>query len=102
MLEAERDAAGGAPDAVRAVILDLGPVFDVDSSGTHFLDEYANTLDRAGIALVLANPQQPVLLMLHRAGIIDKLGPQAVHVNLADAVAHAKELLRPEAAAKSV
>ena len=102
MLEAERDAAGGATDAVRAIILDLGPVFDIDSSGTHFLDDYINTLGRADIALVLANPQQNVILMLHRAGIVDKLGSQAVHVNLADAVAYAKELVRPEVVAKSV
>lgn len=83
-------------DHIRFVVIDMSPVTDIDSSAMHFLDDFIDELAQDGIELVLANPSQQALLQLKRSKLIHKIKEENVHVNMADAVAHAAAVVRQE------
>ncbi|PRW56212.1 sulfate transporter [Chlorella sorokiniana] len=85
-------AAAESGDRVRAVVLDLSPVTDIDATGIHFLEDLIDELRDDGIDLVLGNPAKNVLVQLKRAALVRKIGRANIHINVADAVNQATSL----------
>jgi len=94
-----RKALAQSPDTpsneqYRAVVLDMGPVTDVDFNAFHALTLLADWLKARNIQLLFANPTKKVTALFHRGGFTTKLGPEAFHVNVHNAVLYAKNLIR--------
>ncbi|KAI7843852.1 hypothetical protein COHA_002403 [Chlorella ohadii] len=85
-------AAAEGGDRVRAVVLDLSPVTDIDATGIHFLDDLVDELRDDNVDLVLGNPAKNVLVQLKRAHLVRKIGRANIHINVADAVNQATSL----------
>jgi SulP family sulfate permease len=79
-------AEGAAPEPVRWVVIDAEAIGDVDSSGAGVLADLADGLRGRGITLVLARLKAVVSEYLGRAGVIEKVGPEHVYLEVHDAV----------------
>lgn len=79
------------------VIFNLQSVNFVDSQGASKLGEIADYLHANGVSFRLARVKPRVMDVLERDGLIQRIGPASVHLDVAEAVeAHLKQL-RPEA-----
>ncbi|KAL1832820.1 hypothetical protein ACET3Z_002471 [Daucus carota] len=68
------------------VILDMGAVGNIDTSGISMFEEIKKTLDRRGLKLVLANPGGEVIKKLNKAKFIDALGQEWIYLTVGEAV----------------
>ena len=73
---------GAAEPLPTTVIIDVGANPDLDITSTDMLGELADALHAAGIGLALADACQPVLDMLHRSGLAEKLGDHGVYLTV--------------------
>ena len=73
---------------VRWIVLDGGPINVVDLTGADTLEALIDELETRGIRLGLANARRGVREMLHRAGVLERIGVDAVFPAL-DAAADA-------------
>jgi sulfate permease, SulP family len=80
-------AEGAAPEPVRWVVLDAESIGDVDSSGAGALADLADALGERGITMAFARLKSAVAEYLARAGVLEKVGPEHVYVEVDDAVA---------------
>ncbi|XP_017249093.1 sulfate transporter 3.1 [Daucus carota subsp. sativus] len=71
---------------LKYVILDMGGIADIDTSGTSMLEEVKSTLDRRGIKLVMANPGGEVLKKLNNAKLMAKVGQEWFFLTVGEAV----------------
>jgi SulP family sulfate permease len=71
-----------------ALVLDMEGVSDIDTTAVQQLDELLEDLDTAKVEVAFARVRQPVLQMFDRAGITDRVGDDAVFLEVDDAVAH--------------
>ncbi|KAF9686933.1 hypothetical protein SADUNF_Sadunf02G0041700 [Salix dunnii] len=69
------------------VILDMGAVGNIDTSGIGMLEEVKKVMDRRGVKLVLANPVAEVMKKLDKAKFIENIGQQWIHLTVGEAVA---------------
>jgi SulP family sulfate permease len=83
-------AAGPPPGTV---VLDFGPVSQVDVTGAQALGSVHDTLDARGIRLIVAHARRPVRDALRRSGTVDVLGED----NLVPSVGGAIESVRAAA-----
>jgi len=79
-------AVEAAQQPVRWVVIDAEAISDVDSTGAAMLGDLIDDLGTRGIALALARLKEPVAAYLSRAGVMDKLGPGNLYVEVDDAV----------------
>jgi len=77
------------PDGTRAVVLEMHQLISMDTSGLDALEQLHRTLQRRGVALVLANVNEQPLSLIRRAGFDAELGDDAIVPTVADAVARA-------------
>ena len=77
---------GGPRSPLRAVVLDLSPVSDMDASAVHFLASYVRQTRARGVDVALANPSCQVAKQLARAGLDALVGRDRVYVRVGDAV----------------
>lgn len=82
-LLARVDAANPRP---KAVVIDCDAISQTDTTGSSALDDLHDTLDRAGIRLVLARVHADVLEYLKRDGVLKGLGADAVYPTVGEAV----------------
>lgn len=82
----EREATADGDGAVKAVVIDLSPVTDVDASAVHFLAAYVRGARARGLDVALANPSCDVAKILARAGLDALVGRDRVFVRVGDAV----------------
>lgn len=82
----ERTAAKAEMSA-QYVVLDMGAVGSIDTSGTSMLDELKKTLDRRGIQIVLANPGSEVMKKLDSSKVLELIGHEWIFPTVAEAVA---------------
>jgi sulfate transporter 4 len=94
-------AAHGWQQPLEYVILDLSPVSHMDAAGVHMLHELHAELKAQAVQLALCNPSQPVVQMMERAGLPEKLGKEWIYVNVHDAVTNCQLVLRERVAAES-
>jgi len=75
-----------ATAAVRTVVLDAYAVNRIDATAAHALVELIDVLRERGVRLVIAGLKGPVRDVLHRAGVVERLGPGAFHDDVPAAV----------------
>uniref|UniRef100_M8BFU5 Sulfate transporter 3.1 n=1 Tax=Aegilops tauschii TaxID=37682 RepID=M8BFU5_AEGTA len=82
----ERTSAKGET-GVQYVVLDMGAVGSIDTSGTSMLDELKKTLDRRGIQIVLANPGSEIMKKLESSKVLELIGHEWIFPTVGEAVA---------------
>jgi SulP family sulfate permease len=89
-------------EALRAIVVDMYPVNQIDSTGVEALSEVVETCRRQGIALYLAGVKGPVRDVLDRAGLSDDLGTDRFFLEVHDAVRAAEARINSSSAAADV
>lgn len=79
-------AAAGSSDEVRRVVLDAYAVNRLDATAAHALLELIDLLRERRVELVVAGVKGPVMDVLQRAGVAERLGTAAFHPDVAAAV----------------
>ena len=69
----------------RALVLEMHRLISMDTSGLESLEQLYHTLQRANIALVLANVNQQPLSLMRRSGFEARLGAEHIVPTVADA-----------------
>ncbi|KNA10848.1 hypothetical protein SOVF_140610 [Spinacia oleracea] len=77
---------GPEVERVYFVILELSPVTYVDSSAVQALKDLYHEYKARGIQIVIANPNQDVLMTFTRAGLVELIGKEWYFVRVHDAV----------------
>ncbi|KAK1267205.1 Sulfate transporter 3.1 [Acorus gramineus] len=75
-----------AEASLQYVVLDMGAVTSIDTSGVSMLEEVKKNLDRRGLKLVLANPGSEVLKKLDSSKTIDIIGREWIYLTVGEAV----------------
>ena len=83
---------------IRFVILDMGPVLSVDSTGIHALKQMLVDYDDRGVKLCISNPNADVVGTLDRAGVIDTIGREWMFFRVHEAVAACRQAMDIESA----
>ena len=81
-----RDAIAQADPPCRAVVLDLEMTGELDVPALDMLSELRDELEDQGIRLFLARVHAETSTGLERIGLLARLGPDAVHDHVVDAV----------------
>ncbi|MCL7024659.1 hypothetical protein MKW94_019153 [Papaver nudicaule] len=72
--------------ALQYVILDMGAVGSIDTSGISMLEEVKKHTDRRALKLVLANPGSEVMMKLDKSKLIEGIGPEWISLTVREAV----------------
>lgn len=80
----------------RVLLIDMYPVNRIDASAVHGLETLLEDLEARGIALFLSGVKGPVLDMMRRSGILDRLGAGRVALEIHDAVELASNYLQTD------
>ncbi|WP_457651614.1 SulP family inorganic anion transporter [Rhodocaloribacter sp.] len=80
--------------ALRAVVIDAYPMNRIDSSAAHALLEIIEDAQRRGIRFYFAGVKGPVMDVLERAGIADRIGRDHFFMEVHDAVEAAEAALK--------
>uniref|UniRef100_J3LK86 STAS domain-containing protein n=2 Tax=Oryza brachyantha TaxID=4533 RepID=J3LK86_ORYBR len=72
---------------VQYVVLDMGAVGSIDTSGTSMLDELRKTLDRRGLQIALANPGSEIMKKLDSSKVMEAIGHEWIFPTVGEAVA---------------
>ncbi|XP_043692626.1 sulfate transporter 3.1-like [Telopea speciosissima] len=83
--EEDRLKASGE-NSLQYVILDMGPVGSIDTSGISMLEEVKKTMDRRGLKIVLANPGSEVMKKLDKSKFLENLGQEWIYLTVGEAV----------------
>ncbi|ODR92013.1 SulP family inorganic anion transporter [Sinorhizobium alkalisoli] len=78
--------AEALPAGTRWLVIDASAIPQIDSTATAMLEELCEELKRRGIALGLAELHGDARAMLHRAGVIDRIGVHMVFTGMEDAL----------------
>ncbi|XP_042450975.1 sulfate transporter 3.1-like [Zingiber officinale] len=73
--------------SLQYLILDLGAVGSIDTSGISMLEEVKKMTDRTGIKFVLANPGSEVMKKMDSSKVLEAIGEEWIFLTVADAVA---------------
>jgi len=60
------------------LIIDAGGISNVDLSGLYILDELETELESRGVTMLLANVRGPLRRKAEAAGLLERVGPDAV------------------------
>ncbi len=82
--------------ALRALVIDAYPMNRIDSSAAHALLEIIEDAQRRGIRFYFAGVKGPVMDVLERAGIVDRIGRDHFFLEVHDAVEAAEAALNDE------
>jgi len=77
--------------ALRAIVVDMYPVNQIDSTATHALHEIIETCRRNGVELYMAGVKGPVKDVLDAAGLSEELGADRFFLEVHDAAEAAEE-----------
>jgi sulfate transporter 3 len=81
---------------LRYVVLDMGPVTNIDTSGISALEELKKKLDLRGLQLVMANPGRETIEKLNNSKFTEFLGKKWLFLTVDEAVVVCKTLLHRE------
>nr|XP_010917792.1 sulfate transporter 3.1 [Elaeis guineensis] len=73
--------------SLQYVILDLGAVSSIDTSGISMLEEVKKSVDRRGLQLVLANPGSEIMKKLDKSKVLETIGQEWIFLTVGEAVA---------------
>ena len=85
--DVEQRLATSEPPAT-TLLIDAEGMSDLDTTATQQLGELLDDLDTVGIDVSWARVRQPVLDMLERSGLMDRIGQDHVFLEVDDAVSH--------------
>ncbi|KAH9785754.1 Sulfate transporter 3.1 [Citrus sinensis] len=86
-VEEEEDKLKASEESsLHYVILDMGAVGNIDTSGISMLEEVKKTLDRRELKLVLANPGAEVTKKLDKSKFIENMGQEWIYLTVGEAV----------------
>jgi SulP family sulfate permease len=85
-----RDLVRSAPDPVRAVILNMEAVTDLDTTGAQVMERLLDDLGSMGVRLSLARVRTHVREMLARTGLEEKIAAENIHPTVQLAVDSAR------------
>jgi len=83
--DVQQRLASSEPPA-HAVVIDAEGISDIDTTATQQLGELLDHLDAVGIEVSWARVRRPVLDMLERSGLIDRIGTDHIFLEVDDAV----------------
>ncbi|XP_062209958.1 sulfate transporter 3.1-like [Phragmites australis] len=83
----EERTKGKSETGVQYVVLDMGAVGSIDTSGTSMLDELRKALDRRGLQIVLANPGSEIMKKLDSSKVLESIGHEWIFPTVGEAVA---------------
>ncbi|KAJ4767787.1 sulfate transporter 1 [Rhynchospora pubera] len=83
------------------VILDLGAVGSIDTSGISMLEDLKKNLDRRGLQLVLANPGSEIMKKLDKSKVLEGIGHEWIFLTVAEAVGSCNFMLHTQKQADS-
>jgi SulP family sulfate permease len=69
------------------LLIDAEGMSDIDTTATQQLGELLDDLDAVGIDVSWARVRQPVIDMLERSGLMDRIGSDDIFLEADDAVA---------------
>ncbi|GJN30357.1 hypothetical protein PR202_gb18654 [Eleusine coracana subsp. coracana] len=98
----EERTQGKGETPVQYVVLDMGAVGSIDTSGTSMLDELKKSLERRGLQIVLANPGSEVMKKLHSSKVLEAIGHEWIFPTVGEAAAACNYVLhshKPDSAA---
>nr|CAD1822158.1 unnamed protein product [Ananas comosus var. bracteatus] len=72
--------------SIKCVVLDMGAVTSIDTSGMDALTELKKALDKRSLEFVLANPVGNVLEKLSQSETLEKLGSDRIYMTVGEAV----------------
>ncbi len=78
------------PDGTQALVLDMHRLIAMDTSGLDALEQLQRTLERRGIAMLLAEVNEQPRSLMRRAGFEAHLGEQAIAPTLAEALSRCR------------
>ncbi|XAR58573.1 hypothetical protein NMG60_11014023 [Bertholletia excelsa] len=84
--EKEDKLKSSGETSLQYVILDMGAVANVDTSGVSVLDEVKKSIERRGLKLVLANPGGEVMKKLNKSRLIESIGQEWIFLTIGEAV----------------
>ncbi|GLT59062.1 hypothetical protein SLA2020_319050 [Shorea laevis] len=85
--EEEDKLKSSGKTSLQYVILDMGAVGNIDTSGISMLEEVKKTTDRRGLKLVIANLGAEVMKKLNESNFIENIGQEWMHLTVGEAVA---------------
>lgn len=88
----EKMVLKGHPE-LQYLIIDMGAVSAMDTSGVNMLSEVKKNVELRGLKLVLANPGSEVLKKLKMSTILEKIGAEWVYLTVSEAVEACKYLI---------
>lgn len=78
----------GSNEAVKLFILNAEAINSIDSSAVHVLDDMVNELRCRGIDFYMSGVKGPVRDVLHRCGLMERIGRDHFFLYVDEAVAH--------------
>ncbi|KAM7496008.1 hypothetical protein LguiA_020422 [Lonicera macranthoides] len=72
--------------SLQYVILDMGAVGNIDTSGIGMFEELKKTTDRRGLKLVMANPGGEVIKKMNKSKLIEQIGQEWIYLTVGEAV----------------
>ncbi len=93
-----KDALRRVESPPKVLILRLRDVLAVDATGLRALEDVVDSMHRQGTKLLLTGVHPQPRLAMERAGLLERLGPDAVHADLASALERAREIVGAGAA----
>ncbi|GKU86530.1 hypothetical protein SLEP1_g1042 [Rubroshorea leprosula] len=85
--EEEDKLKSSGETSLQYIILDMGAVGNINTSGISMLEEVKKTTDRRGLKLVIANLGAEVMKKLNKSNFIENIGQEWVHLTVVEAVA---------------
>ncbi|XP_042412726.1 sulfate transporter 3.1-like [Zingiber officinale] len=86
-IDEETKSSKGEEMDLHYLILDLGAVGSIDTSGISMIEEVKKIIERIDIKLVLANPGSEVMKKLDSSNVLEAIGHEWIFLTVADAVA---------------
>jgi sulfate permease, SulP family len=82
------------------LVLRMRKVMAMDATGLNALEDLYERLHRKGKHIVLSGPHTQPLLVMDKAGFLDRIGRENVCADIDVALARAKDILRPNGTTK--
>uniref|UniRef100_J3N2R5 STAS domain-containing protein n=1 Tax=Oryza brachyantha TaxID=4533 RepID=J3N2R5_ORYBR len=87
--EEDRIKAEGL-ESLKCLVLDMGAVAGMDTSGTKMLEDLKKNLDRSGVQIALANPGSEIMRKLDKSDVLGLIGDEWIFLTVGEACDYAQ------------
>ncbi|KAF0923694.1 hypothetical protein E2562_006668 [Oryza meyeriana var. granulata] len=78
-------------ESLKCVVLDMGAVASIDTSGTKMLEDLKKNLDRSSIQIALANPGSEIMRKLDKSNVLGLIGDEWIFLTVGEACDYAQQ-----------